>query len=55
MLALRQMTKEKMFQIRLESNLFDLASRLAAKRGISLAGLIRMLLLSELEKDKPTS
>lgn len=46
------MAKEKVYQIRLEADLKDKIENLAKKRGISIAGLFRMLALAELEKEE---
>ena len=53
------MTQEKIekagktsFQIRLEKNLLEKGKTLADQKGISLAGLFRLLLLEKLEAEK---
>jgi antitoxin component of RelBE/YafQ-DinJ toxin-antitoxin module len=43
--------KKEVYQIRLDSELKERIEKLADKKGISVAGLIRMLLLAELEKE----
>jgi len=53
MYAPREMTKEKLFQLRLSAELLERANKHAAKLDISLAQLIRQLLRAELEKEKP--
>lgn len=45
------MAKTKFFQLRIEEDLKDRIEALAQKRGISVAGLFRMLVLAELEKE----
>ena len=40
------------FQIRLEKNLLEKGKTLADQKGISLAGLFRLLLLEKLEAEK---
>jgi hypothetical protein len=42
----------KVFHLRMAAELFEKSQALAKRRGISLAGLIRMLLLREMEADK---
>lgn len=43
------------FQIRLEKNLLQRGKNLADKKGISLAGLFRQLLLEKLEAEEAKS
>jgi hypothetical protein len=44
-------TEGKVFHLRMVADLFERSQALAKRRGISLAGLIRMLLLRELDND----
>ncbi len=44
------MEKEKTFQIRLTAELFKKSAENAKKKGISLAGLIRFLLIKEIDR-----
>jgi antitoxin component of RelBE/YafQ-DinJ toxin-antitoxin module len=43
--------KKEVYQLRLDSDLKQRIEKLAEKKGISVAGLMRMLLLAELEKE----
>lgn len=43
--------KKEVYQLRLDSDLKERIEKLAEKKGISVAGLMRMLLLAELEKE----
>ncbi len=43
--------KTEVYQLRLDSDLKKRIEKLAEKKGISVAGLMRMLLLAELEKE----
>lgn len=43
--------KKEVYQLRLETALKQRIGKLAEKKGISVAGLMRMLLLAELEKE----
>lgn len=44
-------TSKTAFPIRLEEDLLEEGKKLAAKKGISLAGLFRQLLLEKLEEE----
>ena len=46
-----KVAKTKFFQLRIEEDLKERIENLAQKRGISVAGLFRMLVLAELEKE----
>jgi antitoxin component of RelBE/YafQ-DinJ toxin-antitoxin module len=43
--------KTEVYQLRLDKDLKQRIEKLAEKKGISVAGLMRMLLLAELEKE----
>jgi antitoxin component of RelBE/YafQ-DinJ toxin-antitoxin module len=43
--------KTEVYQLRLDKDLKQRIGKLAEKKGISVAGLMRMLLLAELEKE----
>jgi hypothetical protein len=45
----------KVFHLRMVADIFEKSQALAKRRGISLAGLIRMLLLRELEADSTSA
>lgn len=45
----------KVFHLRMATDIFEKSQALAKRRGISLAGLIRMLLLRELEADNTSA
>lgn len=47
-----QMPKDKTYQIRINETLYKQASILAEKKGVSLAELIRFLLLKELDREE---
>lgn len=42
----------KVFHLRMVTDLFEKSQALAKRRGISLAGLVRMLLIRELDAEK---
>ncbi|MGI4831870.1 MAG: hypothetical protein ACRYFK_00225 [Janthinobacterium lividum] len=43
----------KVFHLRMVADLFERSQALAKRRGISLAGLVRMLLIRELDAEAP--
>jgi antitoxin component of RelBE/YafQ-DinJ toxin-antitoxin module len=48
----KQKTEKAALNMRIDAELLTKAHELADKRGISLAGLVRMLLIQELEREK---
>lgn len=47
--------KDAALNMRLPAGLLEDAKKLAKRKGVSLAGLVRMLLIQEIEKGKPAS
>lgn len=45
----------KVFHLRMAADLFERSQALAKRRGISLAGLVRMLLIKELDTEKASN
>lgn len=45
----------KVFHLRMAADLFERSQALAKRRGISLAGLVRMLLIRELDTEKASN
>ncbi len=50
-MAKEKKNKEKIVPIRMDEDFAEKAMNLAASRGISFAGLVRMLLIKEIEEE----